>query len=147
MGKLLAGLVYVVVRRRFRRFGCRSVARALERDVDPTQVEPETSNRSLDPLVAVGGVGRNRVWRVVSNFRSKLSDLVYLRTDCGLDRVSIHAARNRDWHFCSFGNRNLGNAPRIWSVHPGNKKPIALDAAMVDGRAHDHSDGDRGRDW
>ena len=92
MVKLLANLGYLVARRCFRSFGDSSVAFALERTFHATKVEPEASARSFRAPVVAHRTGRNRVRRMVSNFCAELSDLVYLRSDRHLDRVSIYAA-------------------------------------------------------
>src|SRR5439155_370999 len=47
------------------------------------------------------------------------------------------------WHLYSFGHRNLGNAQWIRAVHFAIREPIALDAAVMDGRVDNHSNGNR----
>ena len=147
MVKLLARLADLVARRCFRSSGYSPVALALERARDAAQVEPEASIRSFRPLAVARGAGGNRVRWMASDFGAELSDLVHLRTDRHLDRVSFHAARNSHWHLYSFGHRNLGNAQWIRAVHFAIREPIALDAAVMDGRVDDHSNGNRSRNY
>src|SRR5437879_12493470 len=134
MVKLLARLADLVARRCFRSSGYSPFAFALERARDAAQVEPEASIRSFRPLALARGAGGNRVRWMASDFGAELSDLVHLRTDRHLDRVSFHAARNSHWHLYSFGHRNLGNAQWIRAVHFAIREPIALDAEVIDVR-------------
>src|SRR6266852_1897382 len=108
MVELLANLANVVARRRFRRFGGRAVASPLEHSPHPTQVEPETGAGSFRPLTAANRFGRNGLWRLVPNLGAKLSNLLYLRANRYLDRVSIYTARNCHRHFRSLCDRDLG---------------------------------------
>src|SRR2546427_6680562 len=147
MVKLLVHLADLVARRCFRSSGYSPFAFTLERARDTTHMEPEASVRSFRPLAVACGAGGNRVRWMASDFGAELSDLVHLRTDRHLDRVSFHAARNSHWHLYSFGYRNLGNAPWIRTVHFAIGKPIALDAAVMDGRVDDHSNGNRSRNY
>ena len=64
----------------------------------------------------------NGFWRMVSNFRQKLSDLVYFRTGDYLDRVPIFTTRNRNQHFHSLGPGHLGNAARFRAVYHGRRR-------------------------
>src|SRR5437588_724592 len=132
MVELLADLGHLVARRRFRNSDRDSAAFTLERAGVATQMEPAASDRSFSPFIIARCFGRNGVRRMVADLGRQLSDLVSLWSNRDLDCVPIHTARNCDWHFCSFGHRDLGNAPRLRSIYFANREPIAPDAASLD---------------
>ena len=75
------------------------------------------------------------------NFGQGLSNRIHLRSDCDLDSIPLHAARNRYGHLHSLSDRDLGHTAWFRAICRGNEKPVASCSAVLDGCAHRYCDG------
>src|SRR5207248_867372 len=74
------------------------------------------------------------------NFGQELSNRIHPPTDCDLDGLPLHAARNRYGHLHSLSDRDLGHNAWFRAICWGNGKPVASCSAVLDRRAHHHCD-------
>src|SRR4029453_15789662 len=79
------------------------------------------------------------------NFGQELSNRIHLPTDCDLDGLPLHAARNRYGHLYSLSDRALGHNAWFRAICRGNGKPVPSCSAVLDGCAHHNCDGAFGR--
>src|SRR5256886_2747890 len=70
------------------------------------------------------------------NFGQELSNRVQLRSDCHLDSIPLHTARNRYGHLHSLSDRDLGHPAWFRAIRRENGKPVASCSAVLDGCRH-----------
>ena len=78
-------------------------------------------------------------WLTIS--AKELSNRIHFRSDCDLDSLPLHAARNRYGHLHSLSDRDLGHNAWFRAIRRGNGKPVASWSAVLDGCAHHYCDG------
>src|SRR5439155_1181466 len=70
-------------------------------------LEQEGGGRGGHPVTTTLRPQRGGFWGMAHNFCQKLSDHIHLWTDCNLDGLPFHAARNGQRHLHSFSRRDL----------------------------------------